>query len=160
MKSRILNECIDAIEVIMPKIMKSLQFTTLRDFFGMSPEVTLSQFYVLLAVFQDEGSPMNRIAQEMTLTPGTMTGLVDRLERVSLISRTRDREDRRSITLWLTEQGKSFMERFQTMKKNYLETILAKLNATQWKDITSSLKALDNAISELLEEGLFPENAK
>lgn len=150
MKTLSIQECIETIEILIPKIMKSIQFTTLKDFLGLSIDLTLSQFYVLLAVFQDEGCPMSSVAKEMSLSPATMTGLVGRLEKRSFIRRQHDEADRRAVTVWLTDKGKQFIQDFQKKKDDYLTTVFEKVGKENRQRLVSSLKTLDDAITELL----------
>ena len=152
MKTFSIKECIDAIETLIPKIMKSIQFTTLKDFFGLSIDLTISQFYVLLAVFRDEGCLMSGLANEMSLSPGTMTGLVDRLEKRSFIKRQHEKADRRAVTVWLTQKGKQFVLEFQKKKDEYLKTVFEKVGKENRQRLVHSLKTFDDAITELLSE--------
>jgi len=61
---------------------------------------------VCLRVLKDQG-PMtpSRLAREVALSQGTITGIVDRLFKRSLVTRDRSPTDRRSVTVTITEKG-------------------------------------------------------
>ncbi|HEY0008268.1 MAG TPA: MarR family transcriptional regulator, partial [Tepidisphaeraceae bacterium] len=52
-----------------------------------------------------EGMPSNQIVRDMTTHDPDMTRLLDKLERVGVIDRHRDREDRRIYRVKLTRHG-------------------------------------------------------
>lgn len=54
------------------------------------------------------GGPMSAgaLAKEIGLTPGAVTGMVDRLERAGLVRREVDPDDRRRVVITPTESGR------------------------------------------------------
>lgn len=75
------------------------------------------KFYVLVALFSeelmghDDPSPSD-IADSIGVTRGTITGLLDGLERDEYLERRQDNQDRRALTIRLTEKGRQFMDNF------------------------------------------------
>ena len=71
--------------------------------FGMS----LSEVDVLAAIGRAESKALTctDIAEATLITKGGITGILDRLEARRLVERAPSREDRRSITIQLTEKG-------------------------------------------------------
>ena len=61
---------------------------------------------VCLRVLKDQG-PLtpSKLAREVALSQGTITGIVDRLFRRGLVTRDRSPTDRRSVTVAITEKG-------------------------------------------------------
>ena len=62
---------------------------------------------VLLDLLQYDGSPHSAVARRCWVTPATLSGVVDTLERDGLVERRRDAKDRRVVRLYLTEQGRA-----------------------------------------------------
>ncbi|MBT0653446.1 MarR family winged helix-turn-helix transcriptional regulator [Geomobilimonas luticola] len=58
-----------------------------------------------------EAAPIkpSELARRMYLHPATVVGLIDRLEKRNLVSRTRSQEDRRVVEIALTEQGQELL---------------------------------------------------
>ena len=79
-------------------------------------EISQGRFGVLMALWGHErrggaGSPEGmtpaELADHTAVTRATITGLVDTLERAGLVKRTPHQEDRRMMTVELTERGRS-----------------------------------------------------
>lgn len=147
-----IDKYIEEIESTIPKIMRSIQFTTLKDLFGLGLDITLSQFYVLVTIFHDTGCKMNSLANKLSLSPGAMTGLVDRLEKQELVERMYDLRDRRVVTVWLSEAGKKFVSEFQKKKTEYLKAVLNKIGEQNKEKLIQSLRAFDQALTEILHD--------
>ena len=77
-------------------------------------ELTLPQFLALafLAKAQQYCS-MNQLAAATHQDAATMTGIVDRLERLALVERTRSQKDRRVVLVRPTAQGISLLAAVQ-----------------------------------------------
>src|SRR5271170_4102073 len=63
----------------------------------------------LLGVLRDRRPTMNELARLLDLDKSSVTGLVDRAQRRGLVVRVPSTEDRRSFTVSLTPQGRSFV---------------------------------------------------
>lgn len=79
--------------------------------------LTEGKFYVLCFLFSEEllGSEVpspSAIADHVGVTRGTVTGLLDGLERENLITRHSDSRDRRSLTIQLTEKARQVLDDF------------------------------------------------
>jgi len=109
-------------------------------------DLRLSDFDVL-ATLRRLGPPYvatpSRVTQSLMLSPATLTSRLDRLEKIGLIERRADPEDRRSLLVALTEAG---FDRIDAAVTDHVETeeqILGVLSAKQ-------RRALDDALSALL----------
>ena len=109
-------------------------------------DLRLSDFDVL-ATLRRLGAPYvatpSRVTQSLMLSPATLTSRLDRLEKIGLIERRADPEDRRSLLVALTEDGFDRIDAAVTDHVATEEQILGVLTATQ-------RRALDDALSALL----------
>jgi DNA-binding MarR family transcriptional regulator len=64
------------------------------------------QILVRLQHFPEGRTTMGELAEMLDVSPRTVTGLVDNLERDGLVRRVDDPKDRRSVYAELTEQGR------------------------------------------------------
>lgn len=79
---------------------------------GLSPQDTRALSVIM---FEDQVSA-GRLAQELHLTTGAITGLVDRLVRKQLVQRVHGTQDRRKVMLQLNPVGlASLMQRYASM---------------------------------------------
>lgn len=69
--------------------------------------VTPPQWGVLVALWDEDGLSLSELAQRSFFDGPTMTGIVDRLEKSGFVSRRRDSADRRVISVYLTEEGRT-----------------------------------------------------
>lgn len=67
--------------------------------------LTVLQLMVLLKLRHAGRRPMSDLKDELDVTTGAVTGLVDRLERMGLVVRNPSEEDRRVTFLALTPEG-------------------------------------------------------
>ena len=73
--------------------------------------LSASQLATLVALFEEGAMPPSRIATYIAVRASTLTGVIDRLEKKGLVSRTRNGSDRRIITIGLTDAGRSLAEK-------------------------------------------------
>lgn len=72
--------------------------------------LTTTQFFLLTALYEEDGVPISVLAQKVALDKATLTGLLDRLERDDLIGRKADPADRRAIRIFLTPKAELLRE--------------------------------------------------
>lgn len=68
--------------------------------------ITPSQFYVLSAVWEKDGVKFKDLAKSLDMDGSTLTSILDRMERLDLVERRNDPEDRRSLLVFLKEKAK------------------------------------------------------
>lgn len=72
--------------------------------------LTLPQLLLLEALRSEAEPPTTgRLAQRVSLTQGTVTSILDRLEVRGLVRRTRSDDDRRRVLVALTSRGRSLL---------------------------------------------------
>jgi len=72
--------------------------------------LTISQFGVLEALFHLGPQCQNVLGSKILKSNSNMTTVIDNLEKRGLVKRERGTEDRRMITIILTEKGKALIE--------------------------------------------------
>ena len=105
-----------------------------------------SQRAVRAAGLGDTGGMTCKELSEKTLvTKGTLTGVLDRLERKGLVARVPSREDRRSIFIRLTPKGDAlFLKVFPThinYMRPYFERALTTAEANTLRELLLRLKS-------------------
>ena len=106
--------------------------------------LTCSQFDVIVTLGDTDGMTCKELSEKTLVTKGTLTGVLDRLEKKGLIARVPSREDRRSIFIRLTPKGdalfrKVFSAHIHYMKP-YFERALTAAEATKLRDLLLRLK--------------------
>lgn len=72
--------------------------------------LTISQFGVLEAVYHLGPMHQGLLAEKILKSSGNMTLVIDNLVKRELVERKRDSEDRRCVTIHLTEAGRYLIE--------------------------------------------------
>lgn len=84
---------------------------------AMNYNGTMSIGYALLNIPSEEGAPAMKIGPLMGLEPRSLTRLLNSMEEKKLIYREVDKNDKRSVKVYLTKEGKK-------MKEKSRETVL------------------------------------
>ncbi len=71
--------------------------------------VTVAEWVVLRAMFDHESMNPSQLAEQIGLTRGAVSKLIDRLERKHLVQRRTEREDRRYQLVSLTPAGRTLV---------------------------------------------------
>lgn len=101
--------------------------------------LTRSQWSVLAYLLREDGVQQQRLAELMDLTPITLTGLLDRLERDGWVERRPDPEDRRAKRIFLTEKVLPVMKKIQSLGKQVRESALEGLSEAEQQKLISLL---------------------
>ena len=75
-------------------------------------DITPPQLFVLTCLQEQDGQRVRELADQVCLDASSLTGLLDRTEKLGLLERRADPEDRRALRIHLTEAGR---ERLTTL---------------------------------------------
>ncbi|MCL4320085.1 MAG: MarR family transcriptional regulator [Candidatus Thermoplasmatota archaeon] len=110
--------------------------------------------YSILRYLTEEGNmPMVQMANNIMVTQGWITGLIDSMEKRNLVERTRSKDDRRVIDLNITKEGSKVFER---AKKVHLEYIANCIKHMDDETVSSTVKLLKDLRSNI-EDAEMPE---
>ena len=106
--------------------------------------LTGSQFDVIATLGDTDGMTCKELSGQTLVTKGTLTGVLDRLEKKGMVVRVPSREDRRSIFIRLTPKGdalfrKVFPAHIHFMQP-YFERALTAPEATKLRELLLRLK--------------------
>lgn len=86
--------------------------------------ITPPQFGLLYCLHQRGQTTMSELSQEMHLTHGASTGMVDRLVKLKLVERQRSEEDRRVVYVSISSRGQELIERMRARRHTILKKII------------------------------------
>jgi DNA-binding MarR family transcriptional regulator len=90
-----------------------------------------------------DGLRMNELAERILYSKSGFTRVVDRLEEAGLVQRVRPDNDRRSILVVLTDEGRTAMEQARRHHRHAIEQHFSRhLSDTDIKTLTRSLEKL------------------
>lgn len=97
---------------------------------------------VLLALWQEDGLKVLELSRRAGLEPSTMTGLLDRMERDGLLSRTPDPDDRRAQRICLTPEGLAAREPIMKAVDETLAKLLAGIDEQELENLKRLLRKI------------------
>ena len=90
-----------------------------------------------------DGLRMNELAERILYSKSGFTRVVDRLEEAGLVQRVRPENDRRSILVVLTDEGRTAMDRARRHHRHAIEQHFSRhLSDTDIKALTRALEKL------------------
>ena len=95
------------------------------------PEVTTQQFAVLARLAELGPQSQNHLGRTAAMDAATIKGVVDRLTRQGLVATTADPDDRRRLTVALSEAGQSLFRRTTAAALQVSRQTLEPLNAAE-----------------------------
>ncbi|WP_420593573.1 MarR family winged helix-turn-helix transcriptional regulator [Deinococcus sp.] len=115
--------------------------------------LTAPQFRVLRQLSQSDTAPRtaSELAAILGVTPGNLTGILDRLEHEGLLSRQRG-QDRRSLQVAITPQGEERMRRAVPEMHGHLRELFSGLNAAEVAQMKALLERLELQLNSPAEE--------
>lgn len=105
-------------------------------------QITVPQVMCLDALRDNGAMTVAVLASAIHLSPSTMVGILDRLEKKHFITRTRDNVDRRSVFINITDEGRDFIQSSPHLLHNRLHDHLQSLTEDEQIIIANSLDRL------------------
>jgi DNA-binding MarR family transcriptional regulator len=109
-------------------------------------EATSAQFIIIATLSMGGGSKSaSDLCKHMSYDAGAMTRMIDRLEEMGLIKRSRDPGDRRLVNLELTEKGSAALPRMRDVSMGVLNRFLHGFTKPEVRQLESFLmRMLEN----------------
>lgn len=113
--------------------------------------LTGAQFAILrvLAEAGRAGLKLNEISQQLWVTSGNITGLVDHLEQAGLVARLPHPEDRRITLAVITPAGRDLFERLHPPHLARIKHLMSALNAREQRLLADLLSRLADRAAEM-----------
>jgi DNA-binding MarR family transcriptional regulator len=109
---------------------------------------TFPQYRVIRILGRFGAIPMNKLGEHMFVTPGNVTGLVDRLERRGCIERVEKGADRRIIKIGLTKKGRGSYRQISADYRKLVNSIMKVLSKEELSTLTTLLQKVKEAALE------------
>ena len=117
-----------------------------RNHFGQL-NLTFPQALVLTVLGEGEAVPISTLAERTGSANSTVSGIVDRLEKLGLAQRQRSETDRRVIYVCATEKYHTLRAKTATDVSGYFNDILSDLSQEDREQVGKALRLLDEALT-------------
>ena len=91
---------------------------------------------------------MGRIATMAHQCSATMTGIIDRLENMSLVRRVNNPNDRRSVLVELTDDGRGRLEEVREVRRRRLAGLLGRLDGDTRNRVCEAITRYTEALEQ------------
>ena len=91
-------------------------------------DATMSMGFALLVIEAEAGTPATKIAPMMGLEARSLTRLLKSLEEKGMVYRETDKNDKRSVRIFLTKEGKKKRELAKENVVRFNETVRAEID--------------------------------
>ncbi len=102
--------------------------------------LTPSQLILMELIAKSGGAAPSALAKEISLSHATVTALIDKLEKRSLLKRTPDATDKRRVTVLLTEEGAAILENAPSILQQRFERGFEKLEDWEQSFLIAALE--------------------
>jgi DNA-binding MarR family transcriptional regulator len=112
-----------------------------------------------LAVIEGEGQPMltGEVAARMHITSGTVTSLLDNLERKGYIVRSSDRDDRRRVLVDITPTAQEVLDGALPAVQQVARQLIDRIGVQRQQALLEILDEIRDAIADLPDDLPDPE---
>lgn len=91
-------------------------------------KLSVAQLRTICVIGRNENIRMKDIADRMELTTGTITVMIDRLQVMGLVERSRNENDRRSYKIVLSEKGKAYYDEHYRRQRELIRKLAMKVS--------------------------------
>lgn len=109
--------------------------------------LNMSEFGVLELLLHKGDQPVQKIAEKILVTSGTMTYVIDKLQKNGLVSRRRCEKDKRITYISLTNKGQVLISEIFPKHKIFLEELFGKLSEESKVELVKGLIEFKETVS-------------
>lgn len=131
---------------VLPQVMRG--FLRMQSDDLARGKLSVPQFLVLDLLYLEGRLKMTRLAREIRVSLPAMSGLVDRLFKMGLVSRLFDESDRRIIKIGLTQKAKNIINNIHEQRENSIMRIFEKLEESEREEYLRILKKIRSILAE------------
>lgn len=127
---------------------RALVAVAARSLADIGEEVTLPQYRALVVLSTRGPQRAADLATSLGVTPSTASRMIERLVRKHLVRRARSREDRRTVTIFLTNAGRLVVAEVTARRRAEIERILDEVPTKGRRNLTVALRTFAEAAGE------------
>jgi MarR family transcriptional regulator, 2-MHQ and catechol-resistance regulon repressor len=108
--------------------------------------LNISEFGVLEMLYHKGDQSVQKIAEKILVTSGTITYVINKLEKKNLVVRRKCEKDKRIFYVLLTEEGNKLISEVFKNHKEFLDDLLMDMDESSKKDLLSNLIKMRNIL--------------
>ena len=101
--------------------------------------LNISEFGVLEMLYHKGDQPVQKVAEKILVTSGTITYVINKLEKKELVVRRKCDKDKRVYYVSLTEKGNDFIANIFPKHRDFIDNLFKDLNEENKTQLLESL---------------------
>ena len=120
--------------------------SSMRETFKHS-DFTVPQITALQILYTNEKMTLSALSHEMRLANSTVSGIIDRLEKLELVERIRSNEDKRQVYLSLSSKNEYLKEHINSAVNDHLNSLTTKASQEELGTIIEGLSLFKDLLN-------------
>jgi DNA-binding MarR family transcriptional regulator len=109
--------------------------------------ITYNHLFILSCLWEQDGVHVKDLATQLYLDSSSLTGHLDRLERIALVVRQDDPDDRRAVRVFLTEKGRYLKDQLEPIGQELKETLQRGVPPEKIRALTAALRNISSRLA-------------
>lgn len=105
--------------------------------------LTHGQFFLIVAIIEEEGLLPSELAEKTSQDRPTITGLLDRLEKDDWVERITDARDRRSLRIYLGSRARDCKDSIMKLFHETNDLFVSRFSPEEWDQLQAFLVRLE-----------------
>lgn len=114
---------------------------------GEKEDITHTQWMVIFALLDPKGESVSHLAQRMGVTNSAMTQFVNALEEKGYVERKSDPNDKRSVRIVLSKNGREYVDMMKEKRIQSLERVFAILSDEEFETLLDLHRKINQSLS-------------
>lgn len=110
--------------------------------------LNISEFGVLEMLYHKGDQPVQKVAEKILVTSGTITYVINKLEKKELVVRRKCEKDKRIFYVSFTEKGREFISDIFPKHKEFLDNLFSELDERTKRELVDNLIQLRNILKK------------
>lgn len=111
-------------------------------------KLTHQQVMVIKLIAHNKRITISELCEELSLSKGTVSGIISRLEKMGYVEKQKDENDKRNTYIVFSDKGLEFARVFRTEINKSFDKIFKNVSDEEMKDIKKHLLMLRDKIKE------------
>lgn len=108
--------------------------------------ITYNHLFILTCLWEQDGVHVKDLAKQLYLDSSSLTGHLDRMERVALVVRQDDPDDRRAVRVFLTEKGRHLRDQLEPIGQELKATLQRGVPPQMIDTLTAALRHMSRRV--------------
>lgn len=143
-----IGECAREVLDVVPLAMRAIRAQLRKH---GAKEVSVPHFRTLAYLNRHEGTSLSGVAEHIGVSLPSMSALIDGLVIQGLVIRQTHPEDRRRMTLTLTERGRTTLRKAREATARNLEEKLGQLSGTERATVIEAMQVLRRVFTKVVD---------